>query len=75
MPRKPAAAPTTTLNIRDIQASHARHIKGEAARRGLTIAQYLGRVVLLTVAVEEHAREDAATAKILSTLGLEPVAM
>lgn len=72
MPRKPAPA-TTTLNIRGIDAGHAREIKRAAAARGLTIAQYLGRLLLLHAAIRDAARTDARADSILATLRLETV--
>ena len=70
--RRPPPA-TTTLNVRGLPTSHAHEIKRAAAARGLTIARYLGRLVLLHAAVREAALVDARAAAILATLRLESV--
>jgi hypothetical protein len=72
MARK-SVRPTTTLNIRGIDAESARSIKAGAQARGLTIGQYLHRLALLHVAVRERAATDAGALKDLRTLGLETV--
>lgn len=64
---------SSTLNVRGIDSSAARAIKAGAAARGLTIGQYLHRLVLLHVAVRELAAHDPRAAEMLATLGIESV--
>jgi hypothetical protein len=66
---------TTTLNVRGIEAEAAKRIKRAARARGMTIGEYLARLVELHVTLCEQADGIAAeelTAE-LKRLDLEPV--
>lgn len=69
----------TTLNVRGIDDAAAQRIKRAAAARGMTIGEYLARLVDLHDAIRARAdhggddQADPALAAELESLGLQTV--
>jgi hypothetical protein len=66
--------PTTTLNVRGIDAEAAERIKRSAQTRGLTVGAYLARLIELHHTTCMWADQgDETCGKVLEELGLETV--
>lgn len=73
MRHKTAAPRTSTLNVRGIDGKAAARIKAAAAARGMTIGEYLGKLVTLHDDMRALAEDQTNVRTALKRLGLETV--